>query len=367
MGVPTVRKLYSVVAVAAVVAIAAGAFGCGSQNQSSGSTSGSPQPKKYKIVVSNNYMGNEWRPQMENVVKYIAGSPKYKNRVDLEIKNVNGTAQAQIASLQTIIRGKPDAILIDAASATALNPTVAQATSQGILVFSFDQCVTAPTAYRLPQDYAAQAHDMVEWLATAIGGKGNILMDTGLPGIPISETFVKVWTSTLKTKYPGIKIVGTFSSQYAPGPELQGVSSLVAQNPKIDGILSGGYQSSDIKALQAAGRPLVPMTGLDVNGNEIACAQNHVKAFFFGAPSWVGGLALEHAVALLDKSESYPMSQSYFDTNFVTNEGNFKFDHVQPVQVLTDGLNYYPNDSPSLITPITYSPWQITPAIALGQ
>lgn len=322
---------------------------------------------KYKIVVSNNYMGNEWRPQMENVVKYIANSPKYKNRVDLQIKNVQLTPTAQIASLQTIIRQKPDAILIDAASATALNPTVALACRQGILVFSFDQAVTAPCAYKFPENYTAQAHDMVQWLAKAIGGKGNILMDTGLSGIPISEAFVKVWTATLKKEFPKIKVVGTYSSQYAPGPELQAVSSLVSQNAHIDGVLSGAYPSSVIKALKAANRPLVPMTGLDVNGNEIDCAKAKLKCFFFGAPSWVGGLALEHAVALLDKTAKYPKNQPYFSTNFVTKQGNFPFKHLQKVQPLTVGVNYYPNDSPSLITPVTYAPWKITPKIALGK
>jgi len=357
MSVLRVLKLSLVAAVVALVAIPGYALGGGSQQHTG----------KYKIVVSNNYMGNEWRPQMENVVKYIANSPKYKNKVDLQIKNVQLTPTAQIASLQTIIRQKPDAILIDAASATALNPTVALACRQGILVFSFDQAVTAPCAYKLPEAYAVQAHDMVEWLAKAIGGKGNILMDTGLQGIPISEEFVKVWTSTLKTKYPKIKVVGTYSSQYAPGPELQAAPSLVAQNPQIDGVLSGAYQSSIIKALKQANRPLVPMTGLDVNGNEIECAKAKLKCFFFGAPSWVGGLALEHAVALLDKSASYPKNQPYFSTNFVTKQGNFPFHHVQKVQPLTVGVNYYPKDSPSLITPVTYPPWKITPKDALGK
>src|SRR5207248_10690469 len=33
---------------------------------------------KFKIVLSNNYMGNEWRPQMENVAKFISRSSRYK-------------------------------------------------------------------------------------------------------------------------------------------------------------------------------------------------------------------------------------------------------------------------------------------------
>jgi len=339
--------------------------GCGSASSSSGGSSGG-SGQKFTIFLSNNYMGNEWRPQMENVAKVIANSTQYKDKVNLEIRNVQLTPAAQIQSLQSIIRQKPAAIMVDAASPTALNPTLQQACNAGILVFSFDQVVSAPCAYKLPEDYLKEANDMANWIGTELHGKGNILMDTGLPGIAISTTFVTVWKQVLASKYPGIKIVGTFSSQYAPGPELQGVSSDLAQSPKISGILSGGYCSSDIKALQRAGRPLVPMTCLDVNGNEQACANANLPCFFFGAPAYVSGVALEHIVNLLEKKSSYAKSEPYYETNFVTKAGDITFTHQQTLQPLTDGVNYYPSESASLITPITYGSWNLTPAQVLS-
>ena len=42
---------------------------------------------------------------------------------------------------------KPDAILVDAASDAALNPTIKKACDAGIVVISFDQVVTEPCAY----------------------------------------------------------------------------------------------------------------------------------------------------------------------------------------------------------------------------
>ena len=319
------------------------------------------------MYLSNNYMGNEWRPQMENVAKYIAAQEPYNEKVDLQIRNVELTPAAQIQSLQTIIRDEPDAIMVDAASPTALNPVLKQACSQGILVFSFDQVVTEPCAYKLPEDYEAQALDMANWLGTQLHGKGNILMDTGLPGIAIATTFEEVWKKTLEEKYPEINIVGTFESQYAPGPELQGVSQNLAQNQEINGILSGGYCSSDVKALKQAGRELVPMTCLDVNGNEQVCEEEGLPCFFFGAPAFVSGIALEHAVNLLDGSEEYEKEEPYFETNFLSKKGDIEFENVQETEPLTPGVNYYPKESPSLITPITYEPWEMTPADVLGE
>jgi ribose transport system substrate-binding protein len=358
------KRVLLAIALAVVAAGCGSTTGSGSGSSASGSSSGSHH---YTIYLSNNYMGNEWRPQMENVAKVIASSSQYKSVVGLQIRNVQLTPAAQIQSLQSIIRQNPSAIMIDAASPTALNPTIQQACSAGILVFTFDQVATAPCAYKLPEDYQAEAQDMANWMGTVLKGKGNILMDTGLPGIAISTTFVNVWKQVLAQKYPGIHVVGTFSSQYAPGPELQGVSTDLAQNPKIDGILSGGYCSSDIEALQRAGRPLVPMTCLDVNGNEQACAKAKLPCFFFGAPAYVSGVALEHIVQLLEKKASYPKSQGYYDTNFVTKAGDVQFNHVQKLEPLTPGVNYYPSESPSLITPITYGSWNLTPAQVLGQ
>lgn len=323
--------------------------------------------RKFTIYLSNNYMGNEWRPQMENDAKLIAGSSQYKNQVSLQIRNAQLTPASQIQSLDSIIRQKPSAIMVDAASPTALNPTIQLACRTGILVFTFDQIVTAPCAYKLPENYRAEAEDMANWLGTELHGRGNILMDTGLPGIAISTTFLTVWKQVLAKKYPHIKIVGYFSSQYAPGPELQGVSADLAQNRSISGILSGGYCSSDIEALRRAGRKLVPMTCLDVNGNEQQCAKAKLACFFFGAPAYVSAIALQHIVGLLDKKAKYPKTQYDYNTNFVTRQGDIRFPHVQKLQVLTPGVNYYPTDSAALITPITYGKLHWTPKQVLGQ
>lgn len=356
------------VAIAAAVAGALALSSCGSSDDNAKAGSGGSGKKdSYDIVLSNNYMGNEWRPQMVNVAKFVAENGANKGRVNLDVRISDATPAAQIQSLQSIIRKKPDAIMIDAASATALNPTLEQACKAGILVFSFDQVVTAPCAYKLPQDYEAQATDAVNWLGTQLKGKGKILMDTGLPGIPLSETYVKVWKQTLAEKYPGIKVVGTFSSQYAPGPELQGVSAQLARNPKIDGILSGAYIASDIKALKQAGRPMVPMTGLDFNGGQKQCAKQDLKCFFIGAPAFVSGMAIDSIVKELDQKGSVPKEAVYYKTNFVSKAGEIDFPHTQELQVLKPGDNYYPDEADSLVTPISYGDYGITAADVLAK
>lgn len=343
-----------------ITAAALTAAGCAGRSEAGGGD-------RYEVFLSNNYMGNEWRPQMVNQAVAAAESPDLRDKVDLEVRNVELTPALQIASLQSIIRQKPDAILVDAASPTALNPTLEQACKAGITVVTFDQIADTSCAYKLPQDYEAQAEDMARWLGTVLKGKGNILMDTGLPGLPISTTFVETWKRVLAEEYPGIKVVGTFSSQYAPGPELEGVSAALAQNARIDGILSGGYITSQVKAFQSAGRKPVPATGLDINGNMQRCEELELPCFYIGAPSFVSAMALEQVVKILDGDDSVPKSQVYWDTNYVSTAGDVDFQHGQDVEVVKAGKTFFPDLSPSLVVPFTHGPDYLTADVALGK
>ncbi|WEK49377.1 MAG: substrate-binding domain-containing protein [Candidatus Kaistia colombiensis] len=215
------------------------------------------EKKPYKIYLSNNFVGNDWRQQMLRIADTAVKKAPLAGRVDLKVENVETTTQAQINSLNNIIRTKPDAILIDVGSPTALNPTIEKACAAGILVITFDQVATADCAYKVESDWSMLPAVQAEWIAEKIGGKGKVFVDRGLAGAPISEQLQSGFEKVLKN-YPGIEIVGYFNGNYALGPEQEGVASLLAAHPQVDAILTQGYGSGAIKALQDAGRPLVP-------------------------------------------------------------------------------------------------------------
>src|SRR5689334_13154753 len=66
--------------------------------------------KVYNIYLSNNYLGNDWRVQMEHEAQILTKIGPDAGRVNLHIVNVDNTVQAQIASLNNIIQTHPDAI-----------------------------------------------------------------------------------------------------------------------------------------------------------------------------------------------------------------------------------------------------------------
>src|SRR6187200_3327285 len=77
-----------------------------------GAPTGHAEDKKpYVIYLSNNFVGNDWRQQMQRVAQVSVDKGPLKGRVELHIEVAEGTVQAQINSLNNIIRAKPDAIL----------------------------------------------------------------------------------------------------------------------------------------------------------------------------------------------------------------------------------------------------------------
>ncbi len=325
--------------------------------------------KPYKIYLSNNFVGNDWRQQMERVAEVSVKKGPLAGRVDLKIENVEGTVQAQINSLNNIIRSKPDAILIDAASAEALNPTIKKACDAGIVVVSFDQVVSEPCAYALESDWTRIPAVLAEWMAASLNGKGKVFVDRGLAGAPISAQLEKGYLDVL-AKYPGIEVIGNYNGEYALGPEQAGVASLLAAHPEVDGILTQGYGSGAIKALQDAGRKIVPVTAFSYNVAATICAQTEGAACILGSnPAYLSSEAIKLAVDILDGKPKPADRHILVNGDFLaTNGGEWK-STLYPdavIQKIEIGKNAWPDRPPGLTLPITPDRVEITAEEAAG-
>jgi ribose transport system substrate-binding protein len=321
----------------------------------------------YVIYLSNNFVGNDWRQQMERVAQITVDKGPLKGKVELHIENAENTVQAQINSLNNIIRTKPHAILVDAASDSALNPTIKKACDAGIVVISFDQTVTEPCAYTLASDWERIPAVMAEWMAAQLGGKGNVLVDRGLAGAPISGQLQTGYEAVLK-KYPDIKVVGYYNGDYALGPEQTGVASLLAANPKVDGILTQGYGSGAIKALQDAGRPMVPVVGFSYNVAALTCAQTKGAKCILGSnPAYLSSEAIKLAVEILETGKKPADRSVLVKGDFVTTDPFVsKLYPDAKMQKIAVGENAFPDQAPGLTLPITPTWVDITAAEAAG-
>jgi ribose transport system substrate-binding protein len=351
--------------------------GCGSSGDSSTATSGTgtatsgSSGKVYRIVVSNNFLGNDFRPQMLRLAQLTAQKPPFAGKVKLEVVNSEPTTSAQVASLNNIIQSKPDAILIDAGSPTALNPAINRACAAKIVVISFDQPVTAPCAYKVSQDMGAGQIVVGQWMSQVLGGKGKIFVDRGLPGAPVSKVIQDGFMKGLAIE-GDVKAAGEYDGKYAPGPEQQGISQLLVGNKDVTGVMTQGYCDPAFKAFKQAGIARKPAaTCYGYNGELVACAQQKADCAVLTGSPIVVQIAMELALKVL-KGDKPPTSQVVPVPMklYVTNAAEFKpTENPANVQIeqIELGKNAYPDLPPGLALPISKDEYGITPGQAAGK
>ena len=89
----------------------------------------------------------------------------FKSQVEGTLFNSGNDVSKQSQQVSNLIARRVDAILIDAASPTGLNGIIRQATERGILVVSFDNVVTSPSALKVNADQFHWGVMAAEWLA----------------------------------------------------------------------------------------------------------------------------------------------------------------------------------------------------------
>jgi ribose transport system substrate-binding protein len=322
--------------------------------------------KKYTIYLSNGLIGNDWLQQMQRSAEISVTKGPLAGRVDLHVETVENSAQAQIDSLNNIIAAKPDAIIVHAASSSALDPTLERACAAGIVVVSFSQVVTAPCPWKVNTDWAKVNHDIPTWLANAMGGKGKVIVDRGLPGSPISEASNKEIEKVLGG-FPGIQIVGYYTSNYEQGAEQAGVASLLAANPEIDGVLSASYGTGAIQAFKDAGRKPVPIVMFAYNGSATMCAKEPgLKCMVYTHPPYQSAEAIKLAVDILDGNKPASHETLYDNPRLTTDIVKGDFSEGSQFIKLEENKNYFPDLPPGLVLPVSPSWIDITAQEASG-
>jgi ribose transport system substrate-binding protein len=279
-----------------------------------------PAGKKVKIALANSYIGNKWRIEMENVFKAALLMEPYKSQVEGSVFNSGNDVSKQSQQLTNMIAERVDAIVINAASPTGLNGILSQAHGRGILVVSFDNIVTAPTALKVNTDQEEFGRRMADWLAKKIGGKGNVIMVTGVAGTAVDEGRNKgadsVWAQN-----PGIKVVNRFTGMWDSATAERNTSAVLPSLPQIDGIWCQGGTDGVLKAFIAANRPLPPTAGEAENGFRkfmIGYDGHKVDGISIGQPPFLSVVALELARRIL--VEKYPRKDVMIPFPFVTND-----------------------------------------------
>jgi ribose transport system substrate-binding protein len=224
------------------------------------------KPAPYVIALSNSYIGNVWRTQMIKMAKAFAELPEIKPSIKEFLVNSSGNdAAQQIAQIENMIAAGANAIIINAASPTALDPVVLKAQQAGIVVVAFDNIVETKGVVIVNEDQVEFGRVMADWLVKEMKGQGNVLMINGVAGTSVDRDRT-IGAKEVFAKNAGIKIVAEVNGDWDPGKAQQVASTALASYPDIGGVWCQGGTDGVVRAFQQASRAFVPIAGEAENG-----------------------------------------------------------------------------------------------------
>lgn len=221
----------------------------------------------FVIGLSNFSLGNSWRVQMIEEVKY-AVAQRGDLVKQLIITEADNSVEKQIADMEDLISKKVDAILITTASPKGLVPVVEKAMKAGIVVVDFDNLVdTDDLTSHIIVDQKEYGRVLADFLVKAMKGKGDIFVFNGMKGTSASADRYD-GAKAVFAKYPGIKVLQEVYADWDYAKAKRAIQTLLAAFPKVDGVWSQGGAMSQaiIEAFMENGLNPPIITGDDSNG-----------------------------------------------------------------------------------------------------
>lgn len=210
---------------------------------------------KYKIALSNGWVGSEWRTQMIEEAKAAAAAWADKGvAIEVLVQSKNVDVQGQIADVTNFIASGVNAIIINPNSPTAFNPTFARARAAGVHVYSTDGEIASKDAVFVGIDQKAWAKLSATWLAEEIGGKGKIICMNGIAGHPANQARVEGYTEVF-AGYPDIEVVNEANADWDPAKAQQTAATLLSTYPDLTAIWTQDGMAEGVwRAIEDAGK-----------------------------------------------------------------------------------------------------------------
>ena len=257
----------------AAAAAATALAGCSTAGAPSASSSGAPTAahlvaKKdgpFTVGLSNSFAGNSWRTQMVAELQYAADQ-RPDDVKKLIVTDANNSVDKQISQINDLLGAGIDILLIDAASATALNNVVKRAHDQGVLVASFDSPITSENGIVVSYSNTEFGNIGGEWLAGKLKSGDTVFTLDGTSGVPVNTARIEAATKALTAA--GIKIVAHADTDWDQAKAQSAAANLLSANPDVKGIYSqgGAITLGALSVLEQRNMPLLPIPSESYNG-----------------------------------------------------------------------------------------------------
>ena len=298
-----------------------------------------PHKPPWQFCHNESYLGNSWRAALlDEVKKGVTQLAKQGlAKPDVMVTNSNGDINVELSQLRSQIAQGCNVIISFPGSATGLCSAIEEAADKGILFIAIDSQVSCRGALNVAQNPYYYGKYEGDWIAKEMGGKGNIVIINGQPGVSVTIAKRQGMLDAMKP-YSNIKVSGDLYGMWTPAVAKSEMLKYLATHPEpVDAVWSSGQMSvAGGEALEQAGRPQPKIVADGTNMcSYMAYWKNHDLDGFTlaggGAPMAFGALQ----VAIRAMSGQKPKGNTIYMPIPVITNANLK-DYYKPGMTVQD-------------------------------
>ncbi len=275
-----------------------------------------PADAKPVVALVMKTLNNPFFVDMEKGARQAADSLGIELIVQAPDRETDVERQMQI--VENLISRGVTAIALVPSGSREIVPAIAKANAANIPVIIVDTKVDAAameSAHATTKTFIGSDNEdggrlAGEFLATTLGGKGEVAVLEGVPGHETADSRLRGFRGAI-AKYPGMKIVASQPANMERDLAFNATQNMLQAHPGISGI----FACNDVMALGAveaartAGKSAVRIVGFDAQDEaRKAVKDGRMLATVAQNPTEMGKLAIITA-ARLQKGETVPQNQ----------------------------------------------------------
>src|ERR1700760_3646499 len=192
------------------------------------------------IGFSQTGFNHPWRTAMLAALQ--AEACRHPN-IKLVVVDGNVDVAKQNNDVRDLLARGVDAVFMSPVESGALVPAARAVLAAGLPLIVMDRDVPTDKTLFIGQSNVTMGEGVAEKMAKDLGGKGDIVVITGLKGSSPAVDRDQGMRNVL-AKYPGIKVLATGDGQWIREPAVPIMEDFLTAYPKIDAVFSHAEESS---------------------------------------------------------------------------------------------------------------------------
>ena len=293
---------------------------------------GCAAPQQRYVIGVSQCSDDEWREQMN---KEISREALFYPEAEVAFRTAKDDNAQQIRDIEMMIRKRVDLLVVSPNEADAITPVIEKAYAEGIPVILTDRKIHSDkyTAY-IGADNHTIGHNVGEYIAARLQGKGNVVEIMGLRGSTPAMERHRGMVEVLE-KYPGIRLVASADAGWLRNRAHQCFDSILASQSAIDLVycqndrMAAGAYEAAVKYGREKEMLFVGIDALAGEGYGIAqVASGQLDATFIYPTG--GDRVMQTAMAILTGK---PFERETFLSSALVNHNNARVMMLQNEQI----------------------------------